>query len=376
MSMRGFFDGMRLFFKKIDLVILILAVCAAIFGMVLISSATASYGSGSYIKVQLVAAILGLVLFFLISLADLDAICNLWKILYVLNIFLIGSLLIFGTGGDETGNRAWIRFGSVGIQPAEFGKLLFILTLSGHIYQLREQMHSGKAILLMCLHASVPIGMVILISQDLGSALVYLFIFIAIMFFAGIKLRWFAGAAAIIGACTPFLWKLLNEYQRMRILVVFNPELDPLGKGYHAIQSKIALGAGGIWGRGLFNGTQTQYGYLPAKHTDFIFAVAGEELGLIGCLAVCALLCAIIIRCIAIGRRSFPSASSLACVGVAAMLIFQTVENIGMCVGFMPVIGITLPFFSYGGSSILSVFIAAGFISSAKMRAAPIWATK
>lgn len=352
---------------------LFLAICASVFGMILIASATASYNSTSYLKVQIVSACIGVVLYIIISLVDLDSICHLWKYLYVLNILLIGSLLIFGTGADETGNRAWIRFGSIGIQPAELGKVLFILTLSGHIYQLREDFHSLKSIVFLLVHAMIPIGMVIAISHDLGTAIVYIFIFLVMMFFAGLKLRWFAGAAVLGAAAAPFIWPLLNDYQRLRILVVFNPELDPLGKGYHAIQSKIALGAGGIFGRGLYNGTQTQYGYLPAKHTDFIFAVAGEELGLLGCLAICALLSVIIIHCIVVGRRSVGGASSIACIGVAAMLIFQTIENVGMCVGLMPVIGITLPFFSYGGSSILTMFVAAGIISSAKMRATPTW---
>lgn len=373
MSVGAFFTSLRTFLKKIDLLMLFLAICATVFGIILIASATASYNSTSYLKVQIISACIGVVLYIVISLIDLDSICHLWKYLYVLNLLLIGSLLIFGTGGDETGNRAWIRFGSIGIQPAELGKVLFILTLSGHIYQLREDFHSLKSIGLLLLHAMIPIGMVIAISHDLGTAIVYIFIFLVMMFFAGLKLRWFAGAAVLGAAATPFIWPLLNEYQRLRILVVFNPELDPLGKGYHAIQSKIALGAGGIFGRGLYNGTQTQYGYLPAKHTDFIFAVAGEELGLLGCLALCALLSAIIIHCIVVGRRSVGGASSIACIGVAAMLIFQTLENVGMCVGLMPVIGITLPFFSYGGSSILTMFIAAGIISSAKMRATPTW---
>ena len=371
--MDAFWANLRAFFKKIDLLLLLLILGATAFGVVLIASATASYHSTSYLKVQLVSAGIGVVLYILLSLADLDSVCHLWKYLYVVNLLLIGSLLFFGVGGDETGNRAWIRFGSIGIQPAEFGKVLFILTLSGHMDQLREELFSLKSIGLLLVHGMIPIGMVIAISKDLGTAIIYIFIFIVMLFFAGLKLRWFFGAAALGAAATPLLWPRLNNYQKMRILVVFDPELDPLDKGYHAIQSKIALGAGGLFGRGLYRGTQTQYGYLPAKHTDFIFAVAGEELGLCGCLCIIALLSTIIIHTIVIGRRSAGSASSLACFGVAAMLIFQVIENVGMCLGLMPVIGITLPFFSYGGSSVLTMFIAAGIVSSAKMRAAPSW---
>lgn len=371
--MEDFFKGIKAFIQKIDLFMLFTALAATIYGIVLITSATKSYNSTSSIKIQFAAACIGVVAYILISLIDLDSICNLWKYLYVINLLLISSLLIFGTGAEDTGNRSWIRFGSIGIQPAELGKILFILTLSGHIYQLREEFHSLKSIVLLLVHAMIPVGLIIGVSHDLGMAIVYIFIFLVIMFFAGLKLRWFMGAGVLAAIAAPFAWPMLDKYQRLRILVVFNPELDPTGFGYHAIQSKIALGSGGIWGRGLFNGTQTQYGYLPAKHTDFIFAVAGEELGLIGCLAICALLITIIIRCIMIAQRNIGTAASFVCIGVAAMLIFQTFENVGMCLGIMPIIGITLPFFSYGGSSILTMFVAVGLISSARMRATPTW---
>ncbi len=374
--MRDFFINLKIFIQKLDTYLLILSLIAATFGTILISSATASYSSGSFIKVQIAAICIGILLYIIFSIADFDAICTAWKVIYVLNIILIGSLLIFGTGSETTGNNAWIRFGPIGIQPGEFGKILFILTLSGHIHQMREELPSLKSIAYLILHAAIPIAMIIFISKDLGTALVYMFIFIVMLFFTGLKLRWFIGAGALLGAVAPLLWPLLNEYQRLRILVVFNPELDPLGKGYQAIQSKIALGSGGFFGRGLFNGTQTQHGYLPAKHTDFIFAVCGEELGMLGCLAICAVLTLIIIRCISIARRSLGTCSSYACMGISAMLIFQMIENIGMCLGMLPVIGITLPFFSYGGSSVLASFMAVGIISSAKMRSAPIWMTK
>jgi len=370
---RNFFADFRVFIKKLDMWLLILSIITSVFGIILISSATASYNSGTFVKVQLFAMLIGVGLYILISLIDLESVCGAWKILYVLNMILIGSLLIFGTGSETTGNRAWIRFGPIGIQPGEFGKILFILTLSGHIYQMREGLPSIKCIGLLIVHGMIPIGMVILISQDLGTALVYLFIFLVMLFFTGLKLRWFIGAGALVGAAAPLLWPLLNNYQQLRILVVFNPELDPLGKGYQAIQSKIALGSGGLFGRGLYNGTQTQYGYLPAKHTDFIFAAAGEELGLVGCIVICILIIMIIVHCIKIARRSVGTSAAFVCIGVSAMLIFQFVENVGMCLGMLPVIGITLPFFSYGGSSVLTIFMAMGLISCAKMRSAPKW---
>lgn len=374
--MEAFGKFIRKYLKQIDLCMIIFAIMATIYGVILITSATWTKNPMSYVRIQVVAACIGLVIFFVLSMFDLDSICALWKPIYVLNLLLIGSLIIFGEGAATTGNRAWIRFGSIGIQPAEFGKILFILSLSGHAYSLREEIRSFKALAFLCAHAAVIVVMIVAISHDMGSALVYIMIFLVVMFCAGIKLRWFAVAFGLFAAAAPFLWKfILRGDQKRRILSVFNPELDPLGTGYHAIQSKIALGSGQFTGRGLFQGTQTQYGYLPAKQTDFIFSVAGEEFGMIGCLIIMALLTVIIMRCIIVARRSHGTASSLVCIGVAAMLIFQTFENIGMCIGFMPVIGLTLPFFSYGGSSIMTVFIAIGLVNSAKMRV-PDWLVK
>lgn len=370
--MSGFFRSMKNFFRQIDAKLLIVALIASAFGMVLIASATQSMGSSSFIKVQLVAVLAGVFLYLVLSWLDLDSVSSWWKYVYIANLLLICSLIFFGTGAEETGNRAWIRFGSIGIQPAELGKVLFIVAFAGHISSLRDKLSSPLSVFLLGVHALIPIGLIYVVSSDLGSALVYVIIFIAMMFCAGIKLRWFVGAFAALGAASPLIWKFfLREDQKMRVLVVFNPELDPLGRGYHAIQSKIAIGSGQLFGRGLGEGTQTQLGYLPAKQTDFIFSVAGEELGLIGCIAIIVILALIIARCISITMRSSSFSSYLICAGISAMLIAQTIENIGMCTGLMPVIGLTLPLFSYGGSSVLAVYMALGLISSARMRARP-----
>lgn len=370
--MAAFFKALRSFFKQVDTKLLALCLFASGFGMVLIGSATQSMRSGSFIKVQLVATIIGIALYLLLSWVDLDTMTSWWKYVYVANLLLILILFIFGTGSEETGNRAWIRFGSIGIQPAELGKFLFILYLAGHISSLEERLDNAVSVILISVMALVPIALLYIISSDLGSVLVYLIIFVVMMFCAGIKLRWFAGAAAGVAALSPIIWKfVLRPDQKMRLLVVFNPELDPLGRGYHAIQSKIAIGSGQFFGRGLGQGTQTQLGYLPAKQTDFIFSVAGEELGFFGCLLIMAVLALIIFRCLSISMRSSTFSSYLTCAGVSALLIAQTVENIGMCIGLMPVIGLTLPLFSYGGSSVLAVYMALGLISSSRMRARP-----
>lgn len=370
--MAAFFRGLRLFFKQIDAKLLAAALAASVFGMVLISSATNSMPRGNYLKIQIAATLAGVIIYLLLSWLDLDSISSRWKYAYIANILLIVLLYFFGTGEGTTGNKAWIRFGSVGIQPAEIGKILFIVAFAGHAEHLGAKFSSPLGILTMCIHASIPIVLLYVVSKDLGSVLMFIVIFAVMMFLGGVKLRWFAGAFAAIAASSPLIWKyILRPDQKKRILVVFNPELDALGRGYHAIQSKIAIGSGQLFGRGLGNGTQTQLGYLPEKHTDFIFAVAGEELGLLGCISIIVLLGLIIARSIQVTMRSSSFSSYMICGGVSAMLIFQTIENIGMCTGLLPVIGLTLPLFSYGGSSVLSVYMALGLISSARMRALP-----
>lgn len=370
--MSGFLRSTKNFFRQIDLKLLSVALAASVFGIILIASATQSMGSSSFIKVQLVATVVGILLYLMLSWLDLDSVSSWWKYVYIANILLICSLIFFGTGSEETGNRAWIRFGSIGIQPAELGKILFIVAFAGHINSLHDRLDSPFSVIILGIHALIPIGLIYAVSSDLGSALVYIVIFIVMMFCAGIKLRWFAGAFLALGAASPLIWKFfLREDQKMRVLVVFNPELDPLGRGYHAIQSKIAIGSGQLFGRGLGEGTQTQLGYLPAKQTDFIFSVAGEELGFIGCVLIIMMLSLIIARCVSMTMRSSSFSSHLICAGVSAMLIAQTIENIGMCTGLMPVIGLTLPLFSYGGSSVLAVYTALGLISAARMRAVP-----
>lgn len=372
MFMSAFFRGLKAFFKQIDAKLLIVSLVASAFGLLLIETATRSLGSGSFIKVQLVATFLGVILYLMISWVDLDSISSWWKYVYIANILLICLLIPFGTGSEETGNRAWIRFGGIGIQPAELGKVLFIVALGGHISSLEDRLDSAMNVILLTVCAMIPIGLLFVISSDLGSVLVYLVIFVVMMFSAGVKLRWFAGAFAALAALFPLIWNfVLRADQKMRVLVVFNPELDPLGRGYHAIQSKIAIGSGRLFGRGLYMGTQTQLGYLPAKQTDFIFSVAGEEFGFLGCIIIIAILAVIIARTLSIAMRSSAFSTYLICMGVSALLIAQTVENIGMCTGLMPVIGLTLPLFSYGGSSVLAVYTALGLISSARMRAVP-----
>ena len=374
-AVKKFFKSFYGFLKKSDTLLLSLCLVSSIFGIVLISSAVRYSGSAGPVYVQIGALVLGIVLFFLFSAIDVDIIASKWKLLTVIGLLTILSLRWLGS--EEYGNKAWIRFAGIGIQPAEVVKIIFIVSLAHVIiyFKERHRLDHPVSVLLIGALFLVHFGLIVLVSSDLGSALVYLFIFVVMMFASGLKIYWFLGAAGVLAAVSPYIWyNLLTETQRSRIIAPYFPELvDSTGQGvtWQVNQSKMALASGRIFGTGLYQGTQTQSNSIPFQHTDFIFSVAGEELGIIGCSLIIILLSAVIIRCVRVGLRSQSSLGALVCFGVAAMIAFQTFENIGMCIGVAPVVGITLPFFSYGGSSIVTTFAAMGIVSGVKMKPKP-----
>ena len=355
-----------------------LCVISAVFGIVVISSATATLDGGStrYLIVQTASLILGIIAYALFTVIDIDALAERWPALVTFEVITILLLLTPLGYADNTGNRAWLRLGFVGIQPAEIDKIVFIIVLAAQISYLKnyKNLNSPLSVLLLLLNCLFSIGLIVGISKDMGSALVYLFIFIIMLFAAGLRIYWFIAGLAAIAAVTPFFWThVLNQRYRDRILAPFDSSIDPTGQGirWQSNQSKIALASGQLTGTGLYNGRQTQSGALPARQTDFIFSVVGEELGMLACIAVIVLLLLIIFRCIKVGMHATNTMSMLVCFGVAAWLIFQTFENIGMCIGVAPGIGITLPFFSYGGSSLVAIFAAMGMVSGIKYRPKP-----
>jgi len=376
-SVKRALSVIRDYTKNSDMLLLALCLAASAFGVVLIYSATRSYETDRYVIVQIASIIIGVFLYVLFSLLDIDIIANKWLVLFIFNVAFISTLFIWGVEGG-TGNKSWLRFAGIGIQPSEIVKVSFIILLGKQLSYLRESrrgLNSIPSVASLVVHFGLIFGLIIVASSDLGSALVFAAIFITVLFAAGLGLYWFLLAAAIGVAASPFIWnELLSNNQKERILAPYFPEsVDPTGLGvtWQAGQSKIALASGKLTGEGLLKGTQSQSSMLPFKHTDFIFSVAGEELGMIGCTVIIALLLMIIIRCIFVGLRSKNYMNILICTGIAAMLIFQSFENIGMCLGLTPVIGITLPLFSSGGSSIITIFAAMGIVSGIYMRPNP-----
>ena len=365
------------FFQRADMLLLALCLICSVFGLVVIGSATAhtKEGSAQYVLIQIIAMLIGVGLYVLITVIDIDVIADKWIILYAVSALLLLALIPFGYE-DDTGNKSWLRFGPIGIQPSEVVKIIYIVVMAKHIAYLKEyhSLNHVLSVLQLAVHFLLPFAMVVVISSDLGSALIFLFIFIVLLFVAGLRFYWFILGAAAVAAAIPLLWThVLRDYQKDRILAPYDPSVDPKGDSvmWQANQSRLALSSGQLTGTGLYQGTQTQSGAVPAQHTDFIFAVIGEELGLLGCLAVIVLLLAIILRCVVIGLRSKNTMSMLVCFGVGATILFQSFVNIGMCTGMTPVIGLTLPFFSYGGSSMFSLFAAMGLVSGIKFRPKP-----
>ncbi len=372
--MRKFFQHLLDSFQKCDRVLLALCMLTTAFGCVIIASATNHIGFARYILIQLIAASIGIVLFCLISSADLDFVLEHRTLL---SIFSVGLILLLIPFGDwRGGNRSWIDFPflPINVQPAEICKITYILIMASVMVAHQQKLSSFSSILHMAFHLILLVGLNVIISKDAGVSLIFVFIALGMAFAGGVSMFWFLLAGGAITAVFPLLWKFVfDSYQKNRILILFDSSIDPLAinERYHTNQNLLSLTAGGFSGQGLFNGSRTTVGALTAQHTDYIFSAIGEELGFVGCLAIIALEIAIIGRCIYIGTQSPDFARRLVCFGAASALIFQVTSNLGMCLGFTPVIGLTLPFVSYGGSSILTCYAMLGLVSGVHARPSP-----
>ena len=373
--MRKIIAALGEFLRKADMLLLALCVVATAFGIVVISSTTAWMGARRFVLIQSAALLIGIVLYIVFTLIDIDIIAERREVLLVFNILFISTLFIWGVQGT-TGNRSWLSFSWLpfSIQPAEICKITFIIILAKTMSIYRNRVSSPLSVLQMTALLAIMVGLILAASDDAGVALPYVFIFIVMAYVGGVNLGWFLAAFAAIAVAAPLVWThFVRDDQKQRILMIFDPTIDPEGLDvrWHTKHSLISLQGGGMTGQGLYHGAQTQTGGLNAQHTDFVFSAIGEELGMIGCLFVLLLLTAIVIRCILVGVKSGSYMNRLICVGIAGMLVFQIMVNVGMSMGVFPVIGLTLPFISYGGSSIVTMFAAMGIVSGIRMRPAP-----
>jgi rod shape determining protein RodA len=358
----------RKLLRNIDSGIVITTITLIIIGIVGIASATqvTSGGTPKHITIQGVAFIIGIIAVVFLLLIDYNSFGDMRNAIYVINILLL--LSVFVLGKEVKGAKSWIDLGPVNFQPSEVVKIGFILAFAKHLELRKDKMNSLLDVSISLAYIIVPISL-ILLQNDTGTALVFLFISAIMFFAAGINYKYIIGAVITFVLSTPLLWFFaLQPHQKNRILVFLNPELEPLGKGYHVIQSKTAIGSGQFFGKGLFNGTLNNNGFIPERHTDFIFSVLGEELGFVGAVVVVILFTILLFRCIHIAKVAKDTYGMLICTGVTAMYLFHVLENIGMTIGIMPVTGIPLPFVSYGGSSLITNLLAIGLVINVGMR--------
>lgn len=353
--------------KRFDFVLFITVILLCIYGLIMITSATASFDNPRFVKVQGISMILGIIAIIFLTAIDYKLLGKFYIPIYVLSNLLLVAVLIFGTstgaGGKNWGSRSWLKIGPVTFQPAELVKVGLIISLSKFIDKNKNSINEPLVLLKILLFAAVPIGL-ILLQPDFGTAVVFIFFVMVMLFAAGLKLKYF-GYAIIIGIISlPILWFSLDDFQKNRIFVFLDPEHDTSNAGYQASQVKIAIGSGKVFGRGLFQGVQTQFGFIPEKQTDMIFAVIGEELGLMGGLLLMILYFIMFYRLIKIAKNSKDTFGSVMIAGITAMLSVHIWENIGMTIGLMPITGIPLPFMSYGGTFLLMNMICIGIALS------------
>ena len=355
------------------MVLLVLCLVVSGFGCVCIASATSAEKFGSnlrYIIVQVASIGIGVIAYAIVSSIDVEIMSEYRGAMVAFNCLLL-LMLISPLGTDNnTGNRSWIDLGIISVQPAEICKITYVLIMASVMSSHQNNISSIPSIMHMVMHLGMLVGLNMALSRDAGVSLIFVFIFIGMAFAGGVSIWWFALAIGGIAAAIPVIWPFLGTYQQERILILIDPTFDAQGIGarYHSKINLQSLTGGGLAGQGLFNGNRTQGGNLFAQHTDYIFSSMGEELGFLGCVLIMALELAIIARCIIVGIRCQDYMRRLICFGAASALMFQVLINTGMCIGVMPVIGLTLPLISYGGSSVVTIFAMLGLVSGAHAR--------
>jgi rod shape determining protein RodA len=356
--------------KNIDYMLILAIILLVCISIAVLSSATHAPDTGDYgmVKRQIMWGVISLVVGFIIITVDYNTVGNFAYFIYIGSILFLLLVKIPGIGVVRGGARSWIDLGVSSIQPSEFAKIGIIISFAKFLETREDKLDNIKGLIMPLLFVGFP-AMLVFFEPDLGGTLVFMAIFAGMIFAAGISYRlilW--GIISCIAAIPPAWVFLFEEHQKTRLLVFLNPGIDPLGGGYHVIQSMIAVGSGRLLGKGLHNGTQNKLDFLPEQHTDFIFSVLGEELGFIGAIIVIFLLFFILYRILDAARQAKDRFGYLVVIGVLSMLTFQIVENIGMTIGVMPITGLTLPFVSYGGSSLLANMIAIGMVISVGMR--------
>jgi rod shape determining protein RodA len=353
-------------YKGFDWFLLVLVLIIAALGVMEIYSATHRTRFAGAHQKQIYWILFGLLLMFLLTLIDYHSLMEQVPLMYLVSLGLLVAVLILGK--TVWGSRRWIDLGGFQFQASEFIKVVLILAMAKYFADFRQEHVSLSDLVKTGLIAGVPMGLVLL-QPDLGTALTYVPIVGVAVFLAGIRFKHVAVVALALIVTMPIVWHVgLKPYQKARLTSFMNPEADPLQAGYQVMQSKIAVGSGGLWGKGTAQGSQTQLAFLPVTHTDFIFAAFAEEHGFFGVLAALLLYFMVLMRLIHNAQTAPDRAGTFIVMGVAGVLLFHLMVNIGMVIGYMPVTGIPLPLMSYGGSSMLFTFLALGLVINVRLR--------
>ncbi len=351
--------------KKIDPILFGATAFLSLMSILTILGSVDNFGKSKLIM-QAAMTVLGTVCVFLLANIDYRFfIDRFYIIMFLFSVLFLAVTLLFGISGInmETANKSWITIPiiNISIQPSEFVKITFLCTFSKHIDMVKEKINKPLVLLGLLVHAGIIIGL-ILLSGDLGVALVYIGVMLLMLFCAGVSGWYFLGLFAVLIIAFPFLWDALRPYQQNRIIYGFQPELDPMGVGMQPLMSREVIARGGLFGKGLFGGGM--YEQLTASHTDFIFATVCEKFGFVGGAFTVIALVVLSSRLFFLGFKCSDTVGKLICCGCAAIIIVQTLENLWMCLALVPVVGITLPFVSAGGSSLLATYILVGLAHS------------
>lgn len=352
------------FIRETDKLMVLLCIVATSFGSVAVCSATTHLNSLRPFLVQIGGMVVGVVAAIVISSIDFEKYSKYWYLIAAIGIIPVILTFFIGWAPEGTDDKAWLDLGFTTFQPSELLKICFIITFATHLNKVKPNINKFKTLIPVCFHGAVPVALIHFQGDD-GTALVFAIIVLCMMWAAGVSWKYFVTAFSLVAAGSPVIYFLImNEEQRSRLLNVFDIESDIMGATYQQYYGRMALANGGFWGQGLFNGTLTQTAGVPEGQNDFIFVSIGEELGFVGCLLVLVLLASISFRAIYTARNCNKQSGKLMCVGFFGMMLAQIIINVGMCVALLPVIGVTLPFFSAGGTSLICMYLGVGLVLS------------
>lgn len=355
--------------ENLDYTLLFAVVLLCFYGLLVLYSSTrlaVTGGSDPYffVKRQSLWALVGFVFLTIIIFIDYHNLERYSRVIYFGAIILL--IMVIFAGRLTYGARRWLAIGPFDFQPSEFAKIALIGFLADFLSKNKQKLDNFFYYLLPFAYTGLLV-LLVFMQPDLGTSLVYLAILIIMLFAAGVKIKYLAFTFLASLSSIPVLWIFLKDYQKNRLILFLNPNLDPLGGGYNVIQSKIAIGSGGFLGNGIFSGLQSQLNFLPAQHTDFVFSVVGEELGFIGTVLLLGLYAIILWRGIKIALEARDLLGSLLAAGAVSFLFFHIVVNIGMAMGMLPATGLPLPFLSYGGSFMISNLMVIGILLNVQL---------